>query len=86
MNTLKKQNSVRRRDWIYRAWKFRILAVPLLVVLWGVAGVNVLRNPRIEALHGSDVVSLLGYGACFGAGICGAIILLLRILRRGVFK
>ena len=71
--------SVRRRDWVYRAWKFRI---PFFMAAWGITILILVRNPRTEALHGSDVVRLTGCGACIGL----AIALLLRRLRRGLFK
>ena len=74
--------SVRRRDWIYRAWKFRW---PIFAFAWGVAALNLwylVRNPRTKLLHGADVMSLLGCGGYFGV----AFAYLLRILRRGPFK
>ena len=74
--------SVRRRDWIYRAWKFR---GPILALAWAVAVLclwYLVRNPRTKALHGSDVMSLIGCGMCFGV----AFAYLLRVLRKGAFK
>ena len=74
--------SVRRRDWIYRAWKFK---VPIFGVAWAFTMMSLwylVRNPRTKALHGSDVVSLIGVGGCFGV----ALAILLRVLRKGAFK
>ena len=74
--------SVRRRDWIYRAWKFK---VPIFGVAWAFTMMSLwylVRNPRTKALHGSDVVSLIGVGMCFGA----AWALILMHFRKGVFK
>jgi hypothetical protein len=47
--------------------KFVPFFVPLM---FGVISLsNSLGNPRIAALHGSDVVQLIGSGMCFGAAI-----------------
>jgi hypothetical protein len=45
-----------------------ILALLGLLVL-----LNNLSNPRIEALHGSDVVGLVASGICFGVAFVGLI-------------
>ncbi len=74
--------SVRRRDWLYRIWKFR---VPIFGVAWAFTMMSLwylVRNPRTKALHGADVMSLIGVGGCFGV----ASALLLRVLRKGAFK
>jgi hypothetical protein len=44
-----------------------------LVLTWLGAMVllNNLGKPRIEALHGSDIVGLLAAGACLGIGFVG---------------
>ena len=74
--------SLRRRDWIYRVWKFR---GPIAAVAWGVAMLSLwylVRNPRTKALHGSDVMSLIGCGMCFGLPLFWFFL----ILRRGPFQ
>jgi hypothetical protein len=45
-----------------------ILALVGLMVL-----LNNLGKPRIEALHGSDVVGLVASGICFGVAFVGLI-------------
>jgi hypothetical protein len=30
-----------------------------------------LSKPRIETLHGSDILGLIGAGMCFGVGVVG---------------
>ena len=41
----------------------------LFVVLIGVMALtSSLSKPRIEALHGSDIVGLVGAGMCLGVG------------------
>ena len=47
-------------------WTGLILALLGLQVL-----LNNLSKPRIEALHGSDVVGLLASGICFGVALVG---------------
>ena len=74
--------SIRRRDWIYRVWKFR---GPIIAAAWAVAVLSLwyqVRNPRTKALHGSDVMSLIGCGMCFGM----AFAYFFRIIRKGPFK
>lgn len=47
----------------------RKLTVALFILLFGgLALVNALGNPRLRALHGSDVVQLVAVGLCWGAG------------------
>jgi hypothetical protein len=44
----------------------------LLVALLGVMTLLAsLSKPRMEALHGSDVVGLIGSGMCFGVAVVG---------------
>jgi hypothetical protein len=45
-----------------------VLALLGLMVLF-----NNLGKPRIEALHGSDVVGLVASGVCFGVAFVGLI-------------
>ena len=73
---------VRQRDWIDRARKFRgpVFAFACAVTVLGLW--YLVRNPRTKALHGSDVLSLIGCGMWFGV----AWAYLLRVLRRGAFK
>jgi len=45
------------------------LSVFAFLLLFGVfALLNSLNNPRIQGLHGSDVVRLIAVGLCFGVG------------------
>ena len=74
--------AVPRRDWIHRAWKFR---GPIMAAAWAVAVLSLwyqVRNPRTKALHGSDVMSLIGCGMCFGV----ALVFFFITLRKGSFK
>jgi hypothetical protein len=41
--------------------------VPLLAGILALA--NVLSNPRVATLHGSDVVQLIAVGLCFGVAL-----------------
>ena len=44
----------------------------LLVALLGVmALLSSLDKPRVEALHGSDILGLVASGMCFGVGLVG---------------
>ncbi len=56
------QKSARRRKarMILGVWVL-LCAVPPLV--------NVMGNPRVAALHGSDIVGLLAAGLCLGFGL-----------------
>ena len=73
---------VRQRDWIDRARKFRgpVFAFACAVTVLGLW--YLVRNPRTKLLHGSDVMSLIGCGMCFGV----ALALLFRTLRIGLFR
>jgi hypothetical protein len=43
--------------------------VSLFLFLFGAMPLlNSLSNPRIQALHGSDIVRLIASGICFGVG------------------
>ena len=73
---------VRQRDWIDRARKFK---GPFFSFAWAVTVLGLwylFRNPRTKLLHGSDVMSLIGCGMCFGV----ALAYLLRVLRKGLFR
>ena len=48
--------------------------VPLLFGL--MALVNVVGNPRIATLHGSDVVQLIAVGMCFGVALATLVVFL----------
>jgi hypothetical protein len=61
----------RRRE---RRRKLAPFWVPLLFGLLGLA--NVVGRPRLAALHGSDVVQLLGIGMCFGVALTSLVTLL----------
>lgn len=42
----------------------------LFLFLFGISGVlRVMSNPRIELIHGSDIVSIMAVGMCFGAAL-----------------
>ena len=41
---------------------------------------NVISNPRVQTLHGSDVVGIIGSGLCFGFGLG---LLLSKLMFRG---
>ena len=74
--------AVPRRDWIHRAWKFR---GPVMAAVWAVAVLSLwyqVRNPRTQALHGSDVMGLIGCGMCFGLPLFW----FFSILRKGPFQ
>ena len=47
--------------------KFAPFWVPLLFGILALA--NILGNPRIATLHGSDVVQLIAVGLCFGVAL-----------------
>ena len=49
------------------------LAGLLLALMGAMALMNNLGKPRVEALHGSDVVGLVASGFCFGIGFIGLI-------------
>ena len=52
------------------------MALLLGGVLFGIK----FRNPRVQAIVGSDLVALIGIGMCFGAAL---ILLLDKIIPRG---
>ena len=54
----------------------------MLVIFAAIAFMNVARNPRFEAFHTVDVVSLMASGMCIGV----ALALTLRLLRVGQLK
>ncbi len=44
----------------------------LIVTLLGLMALFAsLSKPRIQALHGSDILGLIGAGMCFGVGVVG---------------
>lgn len=43
----------------------------LLALLGTMALLSSLNKPRIEALHGADILGLIGCGMCFGVAILG---------------
>ena len=46
--------------------------VPLLFGLMGL--VNIIGNPRLATLHGSDVVQLIAVGMCFGVALATLVV------------
>ncbi len=67
---------------MYQVGKFRR---PIFALVWAVIMLGLwylVRNPRTRALHGSDVMSLIGVGMCFGVAFLWFVI----ILRKGPFK
>ena len=51
----------------------RVYLFVFLVILGLFPLMNSLRNPRVQMLHGSDIVRLMAAGWCFGIGF-GAIV------------
>jgi hypothetical protein len=46
----------------------------LMLAGWGVMALSgSLSKPRIEVLHGSDILGLIGAGMCFGVAVVGLI-------------
>jgi hypothetical protein len=43
----------------------------ILALMGTMVLLNNLGKPRVEALHGADIVGLLASGACFGIAIAG---------------
>ncbi len=44
----------------------------LMVLLFGLMALfGSLSKPRVEALHGADIVGLIGCGMCFGVALVG---------------
>ena len=60
--------------------KFAPFWVPLLFGILALA--NILGNPRIATLHGSDVVQLIAVGVCFGVALA-TLVTLVRASRGG---
>jgi hypothetical protein len=53
----------------------------VFLLMFGLLGVfRMLSNPRVQALHGSDVLALMAPGLCFGVGLP---LLLGRLMFRG---
>ncbi len=48
--------------------KQRVFLVLFLLLFGLFTLLNSLSNPRIEGLHGSDIVRLMASGLCFGVG------------------
>lgn len=53
----------------------RTIAAVFLLMFGAFALLRMMGNPRLQALHGSDVLGLLASGFCIGAGL---VLLLLR--------
>ena len=50
------------------------LITGLILVLWGgLALLSSLSKPRVQALHGTDILGLIGSGMCFGVAFVGLI-------------
>jgi len=58
----------------------RMIAGVFLLMFGTFALLRMLGNPRLEALHGSDIVGLMASGLCFGFGLA---LLLRRLTFRG---
>jgi len=55
--------------------------VGMFLLMFGLLGLlRMMGNPRLEGLHGSDIVSLIATGMCFGAALA---VLLGRRMFRG---
>jgi hypothetical protein len=52
--------------------KFIPFFVPLLFGLMSLS--NVIGNPRVATLHGSDILQLIATGMCFGAALAMGIV------------
>ncbi|HVT91543.1 MAG TPA: hypothetical protein VHD76_01765 [Bryobacteraceae bacterium] len=48
----------------------RIVGLVLLLV-GSVALISSLTKPRVQALHGADILGLIGAGACLGVALFG---------------
>lgn len=48
--------------------KRRMILVLFLMLFGLFAFLNSLSNPRIEGLHGADILRLVASGLCFGVG------------------
>ena len=51
--------------------KASLIAGAALILLGAMFLARAIGNPRVDALHGSDVVALTGCGACLGVGLVG---------------
>ena len=58
----------------------RVIAGVFLLTFGALALLRMMGNPRVQALHGSDVLGLIGSGLCFGAGFA------LLLLRKVTFR
>ena len=59
----------------------RILIAGLFMMMFGVPPLlNALGNPRVQTLHGPDVLGLIASGLCFGFGLG---LLLSKLMFRG---
>ena len=48
----------------------RRIIVGVFVLMFGLFPLlNAIGNPRVQTLHGSDVVALIAAGLCFGFGL-----------------
>jgi hypothetical protein len=57
-----------------------VFAGVFLLMFGMLALLRMIGNPRVETLHGSDVLGLIASGLCFGFGLA---LLLRRIMFRG---
>lgn len=44
-------------------------AAVILLLLGALSLFRIWSNPRVETLHGSDIVQIMGSGMCFGAAV-----------------
>jgi len=58
----------------------RIIAGVFLLMFGALALLRMIGNPRVQTLHGSDVLGLIASGLCFGAGL---VLLLRKVTFRG---
>lgn len=58
----------------------RIIAAVFLLMFGAFALLRMIGNPRVQALHGSDVLGLIASGLCFGVGLA---LLLRKVTLRG---
>ena len=68
MRELRKWYSVYNFSEGTRVKKTRLSVFAFLLLFGVFALFNSLNNPRIQGLHGSDVVRLIAVGLCFGVG------------------
>jgi len=70
-------DNARRETWHRRAGTI----LGLFMLLFGVPPLlNAIGNPRVQALHGPDVLGLVASGLCFGLGLG---LLLTKLVLRG---